>query len=104
MTYNSYQTAEIIGVNVSTIKRWTDLGKLECNTKAGGHRKFNLKHISEFIKNDPQYSGKLNLSCLIGNNKSLIESINNRNNKSLINFSYKYLITGKINKFILLNN
>ena len=104
MIYNSYQTAEIIGVNVSTIKRWTDMGKLKCDTTVGGHRKFNLNHISEFIKNDPQYSSKLNLGYLIGSNKSLIESIDNRNNKTLINYCYKYLIAGKINKFILLNN
>ena len=75
MQYNSYQLAEIIGVNVSTIKRWTESCKLNCTKTVGGHRKFNLNHLSEFIKNDPQYSSKLNLSYLIGNNKSLIESI-----------------------------
>ena len=29
MIYNSNQVANIIGVNVSTIKRWTDSGKLD---------------------------------------------------------------------------
>mgnify|MGYP001337092544 FL=1 len=50
MTYNSYQIAAIIGVNVSTIKRWTDSGKLKCFQSVGGHRKFHLNHITEFLK------------------------------------------------------
>ena len=51
MQYNSYQLAEIIGVNVSTIKRWTESGKLNCTKTVGGHRKFNLNDISNFFKN-----------------------------------------------------
>ena len=50
MQYNSYQLAKIIGVNVSTIKRWTESGKLNCSKTAGGHRKFNLNDISNFLK------------------------------------------------------
>ena len=44
------QIAEIIGVNVSTIKRWTDSGKLECQQTIGGHRKFHLNHLRKFLK------------------------------------------------------
>ncbi|MAJ45441.1 MAG: hypothetical protein CMF96_11960 [Candidatus Marinimicrobia bacterium] len=48
--FNSYQAAEIMNVNVSTIKRWTDAKKLDCTQTAGGHRKFTLYHINEFLK------------------------------------------------------
>tara|TARA_B100000941_G_C28464900_1_gene532970 strand:- start:257 stop:1144 length:888 start_codon:yes stop_codon:yes gene_type:complete len=48
--FNSYQAAEIMNVNVSTIKRWTDSKKLDCTQTAGGHRKFTLYHINEFLK------------------------------------------------------
>ena len=47
---NSYQAAEIMNVNVSTIKRWTDAKKLDCTQTAGGHRKFTLFNINEFLK------------------------------------------------------
>jgi methanogenic corrinoid protein MtbC1 len=42
---------------VSSIKRWTDAGKLECIQTAGGHRKFLMTHLVSFIKqNDTQAS------------------------------------------------
>tara|TARA_B100001029_G_C15059005_1_gene456791 strand:- start:2422 stop:3288 length:867 start_codon:yes stop_codon:yes gene_type:complete len=49
--FNSYQAAEIMNVNVSTIKRWTNSKKLDCSQTAGGHRKFTLYQINEFLKN-----------------------------------------------------
>ncbi len=47
---NSVETANLLGVNVSTIKRWTDDGRLKCQKTAGGHRKFSMVHISDFIE------------------------------------------------------
>ena len=54
---NSIEAAKVLGVNVSSIKRWTDSGKLECIQTAGGHRKFLMTHLVNFIKqNDTQTS------------------------------------------------
>lgn len=50
---NSIEAANILGVNVSTIKRWTDSGKLNCIQTAGGHRKFLMKHINEYLRSQP---------------------------------------------------
>lgn len=50
--FNSQEAAKILGVNVSTIKRWTDDGKLACIKTAGGHRKFFLQHLSQFLENN----------------------------------------------------
>jgi len=47
---NSVEAANILGVNVSTIKRWTDSGRLKCVKTAGGHRKFLMKHLNEYLK------------------------------------------------------
>ncbi len=47
---NSEEAARILGVNVSSIKRWTDNGKLECIQTDGGHRKFQLSHLSKFLE------------------------------------------------------
>ena len=52
--FNSREAADILGVNVSTIKRWTDRGALECLQSRGGHRKFSLQHLVNYIEKNPQ--------------------------------------------------
>lgn len=59
--YNSDEAAKILGVNVSTIKRWTDSGKLECMRTAGGHRKFIMKHLSKFLETNRKKTAQVNL-------------------------------------------
>lgn len=48
--FNSRDTAQILGVDVSTIKRWTEEGKLACIKTAGGHRKFLMRHLADFVQ------------------------------------------------------
>jgi excisionase family DNA binding protein len=60
-TYNSVEAAQILGVNVSTIKRWTDEGKLECIKTVGGHRKFLMEHLSSFLEKNKKKTSKVNL-------------------------------------------
>ena len=80
---NSKTVAEILGVNISTLKRWTDNNKLSCTKTAGGHRKFTMQNIREFYK-EQEKAGK---STELG--------IDNRDHKkihSLINLkAYKEL-------------
>ena len=56
---SSKNVAEILGVNISTLKRWTDNGTLECTKTAGGHRKFTMQNIRDFHKSQ-ESSGKNN--------------------------------------------
>jgi excisionase family DNA binding protein len=59
--YNSQEAARILGVNVSTIKRWTDDGQLECIRTAGGHRKFIMSQLSKFLEANRNKTSKINL-------------------------------------------
>jgi excisionase family DNA binding protein len=59
--FNSLEAAKVLGVNVSTIKRWTDDGKLECIQSAGGHRKFLMSHLADFLENNKKKTSKVNL-------------------------------------------
>lgn len=59
--YSSDDVAKLLGVNVATVKRWTDSGKLECLKTAGGHRKFLGKHISAFVKSHEKYANRLSV-------------------------------------------
>jgi len=42
--------SKMLHVGKSTIKRWTDEGKLKCFRTPGGHRKFKATNIEEFIQ------------------------------------------------------
>ena len=59
--FNSQEAAKILGVNVSTIKRWTDEGKMECIKSAGGHRKFLINHLADFLKLNKKKISRINL-------------------------------------------
>lgn len=59
--FNSLEAAKILGVNVSSVKRWTDEGKLECIRTAGGHRKFLMEHLVAFLELNRKKSAKVNL-------------------------------------------
>lgn len=59
--FNSIEASRILGVNVSTIKRWTDSGKLECTKTIGGHRKFSLSDLARFIESNHGSGTKVNI-------------------------------------------
>ena len=42
--------SKMLHVGKSTIKRWTDEGKLKCFRTPGGHRKFKATNVEEFIQ------------------------------------------------------
>ncbi len=47
--FTSQEVGNILGVHVSTIKRWTEQGELDCVRTAGGHRKFLFNHVVDFL-------------------------------------------------------
>lgn len=71
---SSLDVARILGVNVATVKRWTDSGKLDCMKTAGGHRKFHLRHLAAFARNHEKYSQKLSLLPLDTNENRELSS------------------------------
>jgi excisionase family DNA binding protein len=44
----SSEVAELINVNVSTVKRWTDNGEIKCSHTLGKHRKYRMKDVIDF--------------------------------------------------------
>ena len=81
---NSKEVASVMGVNVSTIKRWTDSGKLDCYQTIGGHRKFLLSHLKNFLKEKINQKLKVNIiQYLNKGEKELVQRIDR--------IDYKYL-------------
>ena len=61
---NSEEAARILGVNVSSIKRWTDSGKLSCIQTKGGHRKFLMSHLAKFLEDNLKISSRANIFAI----------------------------------------
>lgn len=97
--YNSQEAAKILGVNVSTIKRWTDDGKLECVRTAGGHRKFIMSQLSNFLDKNRKKTSKVNLFPLENETDLLISNhILKGNFSHLIEYIQKQAINCNRNK------
>ena len=60
---NSKEVSEILGVNVSTLKRWTENGNINCHKTAGGHRKFTMQNVRDYYK-DNKNAPKDLLHCI----------------------------------------
>jgi MerR family transcriptional regulator, light-induced transcriptional regulator len=56
--------ARLFNVTETTVKRWADDGMLKCQRTPGGHRKFEMKHVVDFI-NEHHYepTGTLTLDA-----------------------------------------
>ena len=87
---NSKEVASIMGVNVSTIKRWTDSGKLDCYQTVGGHRKFLLSHVKNFLKEKINQKLKVNIiQYLNKGEKELVQRIDRIDYKYLRNYLFQ---------------
>ncbi len=80
---SSNDVAEILGVNISTLKRWTDNKTIQCTKTAGGHRKFTMKHIREFYKTNKKSSKNLGLGLEKLKHKQIFDLINKEKYKNL---------------------
>lgn len=49
-SFSTQEAARLLGINVSTAKRWADGGHLRCAKTSGGHRRFRLDDIVEFAE------------------------------------------------------
>ena len=64
--FNTMDVSKMLQVDKSTVKRWTDEGKLKCFRTPGGHRKFRAEDLYQFMSDynygispidlDPQFA------------------------------------------------
>jgi len=100
--YNTEEAAKILGVNVSTIKRWSSAGRLQCIRTAGGHRKFEMHHLAEFVETNKKV--KTNVAAIQiedSNNLQLNEWILKADYDNLVRFIQSQAI--KCNKIRILD-
>ena len=80
---NSKEVSGILGINISTLKRWTDSGKLGCEKTAGGHRKFTMQHVRDYYKNNSNSLKGESLSLETKDHKKVYGLINQQDYKRL---------------------
>lgn len=97
----SSEVAELINVNVSTVKRWTDNGQIKCTHTLGKHRKYRIQDVIEFatkihIQINPShfYSGEVNNDEL----RQLNFAIFSNDYKFLSDAFYNYILSGNKSK------
>ena len=73
---NSNDVSEILGINISTLKRWTESGKIDCVKTAGGHRKFTMQHIRDYYKSNQKANKSLELGLEHLKHKNIYNLIN----------------------------
>lgn len=44
------QVAQLLGVGEATVKRWADSSEIDCFRTPGGHRKFRLRDVTDFVQ------------------------------------------------------
>ena len=80
---SSKEVSDILSINISTLKRWTESGKLSCEKTAGGHRKFTMQHVRDFYKSNTDAVKSDTLRLENKNHKFLYGLINDQNYKDL---------------------
>lgn len=72
---NSKEVSDILGVNISTLKRWTDNGTINCHKTPGGHRKFTMQNVREFYKSNKKATKSTDVSLAKFEHKKIYELI-----------------------------
>ena len=80
---NSKEVSDIIGVNISTLKRWTDNGTINCHKTAGGHRKFTMQNVRDYYNSNKKASKSDNVSLENFEHKKIFELIKKGNYSEL---------------------
>ncbi len=81
---NSKDVADILGINISTLKRWTENGTISCKKTPGGHRKFTMSNVREYFKNNQKPIKNLNLGLENTFHKTIYSHLNNGNYAELV--------------------
>ena len=73
---SSKNAAEILGINISTLKRWTENGIIKCTKTPGGHRKFTIQNIRDYYKKNRETKVNSELGLKNYQHKKIYQYIN----------------------------
>ena len=80
---SSSEVAKIMGCNESTIRRWSDKGKINCKKTVGGNRFFTIKDVRDCIKSNKSAGKSFSLNIKGNSLKKILSYINDNNYSKL---------------------
>lgn len=93
--FNTNEVANMLRVDKSTVKRWTDEGKLKCFRTPGGHRKFRADDVYNFmLQYNYNVSGLTLLPQLVSDETILKRIIQKEDFHALISVCFSAAIRG----------
>ena len=73
--FNTMDVSKMLQVDKSTVKRWTDEGKLKCFRTPGGHRKFRAEDLYQFMSDYNYGISPINLYPQFATDEAIVRRI-----------------------------
>ena len=101
--FNTMDVSKMLQVDKSTVKRWTDEGKLKCFRTPGGHRKFRAEDLYQFMSDYNYGISPINLYPQFANDEAIIRRIITRKEFNvLVNVCFAASINGRTDELVKL--
>ncbi len=101
--FTTNDVAKILRVDKSTVKRWTDEGKLQCFRTPGGHRKFRSEDLYNFIAENNYGNDSLQSLPKVMSDEMIIRSIVQKREYNLLHsVCFSSAIKGKKDEILSL--
>jgi MerR family transcriptional regulator, light-induced transcriptional regulator len=101
--FNTMDVSKMLQVDKSTVKRWTDEGKLKCFRTPGGHRKFRAEDLYQFMSEYNYGISPINLYPQFATDEAIIRRIiAKREFNVLANVCFSASINGRKDELVKL--
>jgi MerR family transcriptional regulator, light-induced transcriptional regulator len=101
--FNTMDVSKMLQVDKSTVKRWTDEGKLKCFRTPGGHRKFRAEDLYQFMSEYNYGISPINLYPQFATDEAIIRRIIARREFNVLaNVCFSASINGKKDELVKL--
>ncbi len=101
--FNTMDVSKMLQVDKSTVKRWTDEGKLKCFRTPGGHRKFRAEDLYQFMSDYNYGISPINLYPQFATDEAIIRRIITRKEYNVLtNVCFSASINGRKDELVKL--
>jgi len=101
--FNTMDVSRMLQVDKSTVKRWTDEGKLKCFRTPGGHRKFRAEDLYQFMSDYNYGISPINLYPQFASDEAIIRRIITRKEFNVLtNVCFSASINGRRDEIVKL--